>query len=837
MSSSQDSRRVLKFGGSSLGRAEPLAQVLAIVERESARGPIALVVSAFGDTTDWLIEAAHLAATGEQAASESVVDRIAALATSTVRDALATRRGESWHELEDVVTAELAPLRVLLQGIASVGDCSPRVRDRVLAFGELVSSVAVAGALRIIGVNAKRVDARTWLVTDDRHGDAGVDLESTRARADALAGDWFDATSAPRVTVHTGFIAATKLGITTTLGRNGSDYTAAVLAAVTNAGELAIWTDVSGIMTADPGLVAEAYPVAALSYREALELAGLGLRILHPRTVVPLRAAGIALRIRNTMRPDDLGTIIDEEGSRDDRRPTCIATLDDMAILDIEGTLGSGAARIAPRVQLALANAGIPVHFAVPAPQGNGLAFVVHRSDEVRAGAVVDAELARERELAMLDHVRSTSPVSIVTLVAEAMGRTVNVAGRFFGAIGASGINVKAASQGATSRAVSCVVDAADTTRTAQVVHAAFNLAAGRVNVLVLGRGTVGGALLAQVASERRVLDVRHDVDLRLAGVVDSRGAWFDEDGIDPVALRDELRVPDGKHTIDHLLERLRWLPTPVLVDCTAEEGMERIYEAALVRGIHVVTANKKPLASATEARASLFSTARRAHRNLRYETTVGASLPVIETLQNLVRTGDRVHLIEGSLSGTLGYLSNEVSRGVRLSAAVRSARDRGYTEPHPRDDLSGVDAARKALILARELGFAIELADIVVEPFLPSRFFAHDDVDAFLDAVAGHDDVFESQLAGLRAEQLVLRYLATVSPTEGGVTVRVGPLAVPADHPAARLRGTDALVAFRTARYDETPLVIQGPGAGGAVTASGVLADVLAIARAQRGR
>lgn len=836
----QDAPRILKFGGSSLGQVGPLGQVLDIVARERELGRIAVVVSALGDTTDWLLDAAQAAASGAPEAAEAVVDRIGALATAAVGAALAAR-GKTWHALDEVVATELLPLRILLQGIAAVGECSPRVRDRVLAFGEPLAASVVAGALRAVGVAAERVDARTWLVTDDQHGNASVDLEATRARVDALGGAWFAGETAERtVTVHTGFIGATSEEVTTTLGRNGSDYTAALLAAVTKARELAIWTDVSGIMTADPGLVAEAYPVEALSYREVLELAGLGLRILHPRTVVPLRAAGITLRIRNTMRPDDPGTVIDEEGSADERRPTCIVTLDDMAIIDVEGTLRSGAARIAPRVLLALADASIPVHFAVPAAQGNGIAFVVHRADEHRAVSVVDGELARERDLGMLGASRVVSPVSVVTLVAEAMGRTVNVAGRFFGAVGASGISVMAASQGATSRAISCVVAAADTARAAQVVHEAFNLAASRVSVLLLGKGTVGGALLAQVASQRGVLGARHDVDLRLAGVSDSKGAWFDEEGIDPTALRDELRVAGEESTTTRLLDRLRRLPIPVLVDCTAADGMERLYEAALARGIHVVTANKKALALPTLARDALFAAARHAHRDFRYETTVGASLPVIDTLQNLVRTGDRVQLIEGSLSGTLGFLSNEVTRGVRLSVAVRSARERGYTEPHPRDDLSGVDAARKALILARELGFAIDLSDVVVEPFLPARLFVHDDVEAFLAAVATHDDAFEEQLARLRGDGLVLRYLATVTApraADGAVTVRVGPLAVPADHPAARLKGTEALVAFRTERYSETPLVIQGAGAGGSITASGVLADILAIARARRGR
>jgi aspartokinase/homoserine dehydrogenase 1 len=365
----------------------------------------------------------------------------------------------------------------------------------------------------------------------------------------------------------------------------------------------------------------------------------------------------------------------------------------------------------------------------------------------------------------------------------------------------------------------------------------------GQVNVLVLGKGTVGGPLLTQIGSQREALRGRHEVDLQVVGVKDSRTAWFDEEGIDPLAVHEALRRRSDAPDIEPLLERLSRLPVPVLCDCTAADGMERVYETALSRGIHVVTANKKPLTIASADRAALFATARRAQRQLRYETTVGAALPVIETLQNLVRTGDLVTLIEGSLSGTLGYLSNEVTRGVKLSAAIRAARDRGYTEPHPRDDLSGMDVARKALILARELGFSLELSDVDVEPFVAQHLLGESDVDAFLLGLAAYDDEFERRLAGGRAEGRVLRYLATVSRVEGDgaaqarASIRVGPVAAAADHPAARLRGTEAQVAFRTERYSDYPLVVQGAGAGGAVTAAGVLADVLAIARERRGR
>ncbi len=829
---------MLKFGGSSLGRVERLDKVVTLVERELQRGPLAIVVSAFGDTTDDLLAAAAAATQGEVAAALSRVARIESLARDVATGLLARRNLPS-DDLSPLVENEIAPLRSLLGEIARARECSHATLDRVLAFGELLSSAVVAAILRAARLPAERIDARTWLVTDDRHGDAYVDISATRAAVDRARGGWLEIDGKTRVTVHTGFLGATPAGATTTLGRNGSDYTAALLASALGAREVTIWTDVSGVMTADPAIVSEAYPVPHLSYREALELAGLGLRMFHPRTVLPLLDAGIQLRIRNTMSPDDEGTLVDREGSADERRPTCVASLDDMTLLDVEGTLRTSSSRIAPRILAALAQAKVDVWFSSPATLGNGIALAVRAHDVAAARSAIDAEIREDVKHGKLSGLREVGPVAIVTLVGEAMGRTPNVAGRFFGAIGAVGINVRAASQGATSRAISCVVDASETIGTVRAVHAAFNLATEQVNVLLLGKGTVGGNLLAQIDAEREKLRARHDVDLRLVGIADSRAACFDETSIDPKAATSRLGASHDHPQIEALLDRLARLPVPVLVDCTAADDTHRIYEKAFARGIHVVTANKKPLALPTAERDALFARVREAHRAFRYETTVGASLPVIETLQNLVRTGDRVALVEGSLSGTLGFLSNELSRGVKLSAAVRAARDNGYTEPHPRDDLSGTDAARKALILARELGMQLDIADVIVEPFVPAELFVHDDVPAFLQALTGYDDVFEKRIAGLRAEGKVLRYLATLAPATptSAAVVRVGPLAVSHDHPAARLRGTEALVAFRTERYSEYPLVVQGAGAGGAVTAAGVLADVLAISRTLRGR
>jgi aspartokinase/homoserine dehydrogenase 1 len=827
---------VLKLGGSTLADPRRVASVLDVIADARTRGAVAVVVSALGDTTDALLSAADAAAGGDASAADAIVDRLVATSANSLVEAVGGAASVA-ESLRATVTRSFAPLRSILAAIAVLRDCSPAARDGVLAFGELTSAALFREALRSHGIDAEAIDARTWVVTDDRHGNADVRWDATLARVAQRERAW---RGRGVVTVHTGFLGATEDGRATTLGRNGSDYTAALLARALGATGVTIWTDVSGVLTADPTIVDDAYPVPALSYREALELAGLGLRMFHPRTMIPLLTAGIPMRIRNSARPEDPGTLVDATGSPDESRATCVVSLEDMALVALEGSHRTTDARVATRALAALGRAGITASFAAHAHHGNGIAIVVKRADAERAAEAIGEELARE--LARGDLARPTidAPVSLLTLVAEAMGKTPNVAGRFFGAIGAIGVNVRAASQGATSRAISCVIEDRDTVAAVRAVHAAFNLAREQVNVLLLGKGTVGKNFLDQVTAEGPALRERHEIDVRLFGVVDRRASLSAATGIDPRTARTRLAESSAPADVIALLDELRRLPVPVLIDCTAADGMERIYEEAFARGVHVVTANKKPFALPTTRRDALFAAARRAHRGLRYETTVGASLPVIDTLQNLVRTGDHVRLVEGSFSGTLGFLANAVSAGERLSVAVQQAHARGYTEPNPADDLGGVDAARKALILARELGFVVDLEDVEVQPFVPKELLAAPDREALFRALERHDATFAAGIASLRSEGRVLRYLARIEPPlEPGrrARVRVAPTGVGADHPAARLRGTEALVAFHTERYAEYPLVVQGAGAGGSVTAAGILADVLSLSQSLRGR
>ena len=884
--------RVLKFGGSSVGAPDRLLRVTELIARERALGPIAVVVSAMGDTTDWLMDAAQAAARGDTLAADTLVDRVAQLAIATGLGAqtellaahppiktkiaeAAPRRtptqspdakprdlaaepaeapidpDEDIEHLEDAldeptgatdlgahVTDLLAPLRQVLTGVALLRQCTPQTLDLILSFGERLSASILAALLPVRGLPARFVDARDWLVTDDRFGAALVDDAATRTRLADLAPTLADA-----VAVHTGFLGATLDGRSTTLGRNGSDYTATLLAAAMTATEVQIWTDVPGVMTGDPTILRDAYPIARMSYAEALELDTFGARMFHPRTMVPLIEHGIPLRIRSTMDPDAGGTRIDLGGSSESG-PTCVTSLENLALLDVRWRRITHEAGVGMRVLRALETAGVTVWMANQAAHGQAVAVVIPEAAVDRARAAIALELALELARGEVDSPGVRAPITLLTLVAERMNPS-SAPSQFFRALGQVGVPVRAIAQGMSSRSISCVIDGRETALAVRTVHAAFNFAHEPVSLFVMGHGTVGAELLAQVRQQRAQLKADHGIALTVVGLADSKRALLREDGVDLEAWSDELAAgepvgPEARSVaLIPLLERLRRLPAPILVDCTAADDMDRVYAEAFARGIHVVTANKKPLTLATGPNGQLREVARCAHASYRYETTVGASLPVIATLADLVRTGDRVHRVEGAFSGSLGYITGEVMRGAPLSHAVRQARERGFTEPHPRDDLSGLDVARKALILARELGLEIELEDIVVHPLIHHGLLREDDIELFFTGIADYDATFASSLAELRAQNRVLRYLARIdlSPDTGEFRVRVGPIDVAPDHPAATLRGAEAFVAFTTERYEEYPLVVRGAGAGGAVTAAGVLADILKIAQTLRGR
>ncbi len=836
-----ESYRVMKFGGSSVGAPERIQRVVTLICRERAIGPVAVVISAMGDTTDWLIEATETAKSGDYPAARRVADRIRDLAVTNGLGAFELLKAQNNLEADAPdIAAIVDPLHEelcqLLRGISLLREASTQTLDLILSFGERISNSVIAPVVTANGVPAVYQDAREWTITTDAFGYARVRWNSTQRALDEVRTSWDG-----RVPINTGFLGRTADGRTTTLGRNGSDYTATLLARGLGAAEVMIWTDVSGVFTADPRIVSDAYPIERLSYMEALELAYFGTRMFHSRTMVPLIESGIPMRIRNTMRPDDAGTVVGGTIDSGQNRPTSVTSLEDLALLDVEVRSLDRQVQIGERVLRALRKAGVPAWMATQAGHGQAIAVAIPRADVERASEQIRDELVTELEQNVVDPIRVIEPVTLLSLVAETMGSTPNVSGSFFSTLGGVGINIRAIAQGATGRSISCVIDAEDTVTAVRTVHSAFNFAHQKVSLLVLGRGTVGAQLLSQIRAQHATLINDHRIHLDVVAIADSNALLFEPEGIDLTKWKSATAKITGderpiREVTLEALDKLSRMPVPILVDCTAAGGMQDLYKEAFKRRIHVVAANKKPLTIAWPEREELMQCAADNHRRYHYETTVGASLPVIETLKNLVRTGDTVRLIEGSFSGTLGYLTNEAMAGVHFSEAVREARDLGYTEPMPQDDLSGLDVARKALILARELGVAADISEVRVEPLVPHDIINIGDLEEFFAALKRYNATMAEQVRGLKQEKKSLRYLARIEPLpDNKAKLSVGPVAVSANHPASRLRGSETFVAFTTARYREYPLIVQGAGAGGAVTAAGVLADILHISQGLR--
>jgi len=815
--------RVLKFGGSSVATPEAVARVVAIVAESRSRGPVAVVVSAFGGVTDSLLAAARRAAEGDPEWRE-------------VHGELERRHLEAARELvaeadlarvTDRVEALVRDLRDLLHGVSLVRESSPRVTDRILSTGELLSSELVAAALRSSGVDAEACDSRPLVVTDDRFGDARVEAEATSERLRRH----FEARTA--VQVVTGFLGATRAGATTTLGRGGSDLTAALVGAALGAEEVEIWTDVSGVFSADPRLVPEAFPVPRLSYDELMELSHFGAKVVFPPTVHPARAAGIPLVIRNTFEPAAPGTRITAEPAANGSLVRGLASIHRVVLLRLEGDGMVGVPGIAMRLFGALAGAGISVILISQASSEHSICLAVAPAAAEAARRAVDDEFRLERRAGLVEPLVLEDELSVVAVVGQAMCRAVGIAGRLFGVLGAAGVNVRAIAQGSSELNVSLVVAAEDERRALGALHERFfQPRLQRVEVLVVGKGTVGRALLAQIAVGA---GARDDVQLRLVAVAGRERMILDREGVDAAHWEDA--VASGEPTDLARLVALAREPTTacrVLADCTASDEPADLFEELLATGVSVVSANKRPFAGSLERWRALHAAADASGAALLYEATVGAGLPVLNTLADLVRTGDRVHRIEGVLSGTLNFVLGQVMAGAPLSAAVREAHAAGLTEPDPFEDLSGADVARKLLILARASGHPLESGAVEVEPLLPGGAWAGLGLEGLCARLADEvDDPFAARAEAARAAGRTLVLLGEVIPE--GARVRLAELEL--SHPAAGLPASDNLVAFTTDRYHVTPLVVRGPGAGPEVTAAGVLADVLRAAATARRR
>jgi aspartokinase/homoserine dehydrogenase 1 len=807
---------VHKFGGTSVATAERYRGVVRILAdlREPRQ---AVVVSAMGGLTDALLDLVSAAARRDQAmypALEKVRERLYRAIDDLLHD-------EPRRTLRRLVDGDLADLADVLRATWLLGAASREATDLVSGYGELWSAATLAAALRDAGRSAIALDAREVLQVEWKGAPTPeLRLDESRRRLEA----WL-ATELPAhtdVLVITGFVASDARGVPTTLGRNGSDYSASIFSALLGSKDLTIWTDVDGVLSADPRVVPEAVVLPEMSYREAMELAYFGAKVLHPSTLAPAVETGAVVKIRNTFAPDRPGTRI-WSGGRSAFAVKGFATIDGMALVNLEGSHMIGVPGIAMRLFSALKDAGVSVVMISQASSEHSICFVVPERDADATRAAVERAFFAERVQGAIQSLEVVPGCAILAAVGDEMAGQVGVAARFFQALGDAHVNVRAIAQGSSERNISVVVDAADQRRALRAAHAGFYLSRQTLSIGLLGPGTVGSALLGQLAEQADHLRRRFNLDLRVRAIADSRRMALAETAIELPRWREALDAGEPVD-LDRLVAHVHadHLPHAVLVDCTASEQIGARYGDWLRDGIHVVTPNKKANSGPLEGYQAL--------RDVRgvhylYETTVGAGLPILHTVRDLVQTGDAVTRIEGILSGTLSYLFNVYDGSVPFSSLVRTCKELGYTEPDPRDDLSGTDVARKIVILAREAGFDLELADVALEGLAPPAL-AGASVGEFLDRLSEHDGEMEARVREARDAGQVLRFVGAVDRDGASVGLR----RYPKDHAFARIHLTDNIVQFTTRRYADNPLVVQGPGAGPDVTAGGIFADLLRL-------
>ena len=811
--------RLMKFGGTSVGSPDRIRGVVRLVSDASATGRIVVVVSAFGGVTNALIELSQKALEGSaewRPDLEAVAKRHADAALELVGP------GERASLLGLIEQAQV-DVRDLLHGVSLVCECTPRTLDSIVSLGERLSAQIVAAAFREQGQLAKAIDARPLVVTDETFGAARVDFKKTDAR---IRDWWKDETALP---VVTGFIGSTEAGETTTLGRGGSDYTAAIFGAALDAEAIEIWTDVDGVMSADPRLVPSAFSIESLRYDELMELSHFGARVVYPPTVHPARARNIPLVIKNTLNPGFAGTWIREEAAPAPMGVRGVASIPNVALLRLEGDGMVGVPGIAMRLFGALARQSVSVILISQASSEHSICFAIEPAAVQGARQSIAAEFALERQAGLIDDLVIEPDTSVIAVVGAAMRETPGSAGRIFGVLGEAHVNVRAISQGSSELNISCVVGRDDEQRAVNAIHEAFFADHRTVSVFIAGLGRVGGRLVEQMTAQADGLRARAGLRLEIDGASTSRHMLIRGSGIKGAGLRQTLEAQGVPADLEALVKAAisSRRSSTVFVDCTDSEETTRHYARLLDAGVHVVSANKRPFGGDLATYKAIKAGRRRGRGALFHETTVGAALPVVGTLADLVRTGDRIRRIEGALSGTLGFLMTRVADGAAFSVALREAHALGYTEPNPREDLSGSDVARKILILAREAGMPIEASAVERHSLLPGPEWDAMPIEEFWKRLPELDAVMEKRAQEASTDGGRLSYLASVVDGVAEVSLR----RVERTSPFATLRGGDNMVAFWTDRYPESPLVVRGPGAGPEVTASGVFADIIRAA------
>ena len=807
--------KVLKFGGTSVGSVKSILSLKKIVEAEARTQPVVVVVSALGGITDKLIATSQIALKGDDRWREefdAMVTRHHQMIDTIITDD--KKRVDLFNKVDQLFDQ----LKSIYYGVYLIHDLSNKTEDAIVSYGERLSSNIVATLIK----GGKRMNSRDFIRTEKKNGKHRLVTDLTNE----LVREAFK--EMPDVAVVPGFISRDKdTNETTNLGRGGSDYTAAIIAAALDAEVLEIWTDVDGFMTADPRVIKTAYTINELSYIEAMELCNFGAKVIYPPTIYPVCVKNIPIKVKNTFNPEHPGTLIKDHIENDQKPIKGISSIKGTTLITVTGLSMVGVIGVNRRIFTTLANKGISVFMVSQASSENSTSIGVRDEDAKDAVEVLNAEFAKEIETGAMFPMHAESGLATIAIVGENMKHTPGIAGKLFGTLGRSGISVIACAQGASETNISFVVDGKFLRKSLNVLHDSFFLSEYKVlNLFICGVGTVGGKLIEQIRSQYETLMQRNGLKLNVVGIASSKAGVFDRDGIDLDNYRELLKAPEaqGKNLRDEVLGMNIF--NSVFVDCTASKDIASLYQTFLQHNISIIAANKIAASSDYENYMRLKKTARDRGVWFRYETNVGAGLPIIGTINDLRNSGDKILKIEAVLSGTLNFIFNEIAADVPFSETVRRAKEQGYSEPDPRIDLSGTDVVRKLVILTREAGYKVEQQDVEKNLFVPNEYF-EGGVDDFWKRLPELDADFESRRKKLEAEGKRWRFVATMENGKTNVALKE----VDVNHPFYRLEGSNNIVLLTTERYKEYPMLIQGYGAGASVTAAGVFANIMSIA------
>jgi aspartokinase/homoserine dehydrogenase 1 len=811
--------KVLKFGGTSVANAENIKLVLDIVLNKTQEDQLVVVVSALSKVTDLLQTAATKAAANDESFKDIVVE-IEKKHLDALKQLIPVSEQSG---LLSHIKRIINHLETLLDGCFLLGELSPRTLDTILSFGELLSSYIIAEALKQKLKSSSYKDSRELIKTNNQFGKAVVNFELSNQ----LIADFF-ASNDNQVVVMPGFIATSEDGINTTLGRGGSDYTAAIIAGALDASDLEIWTDVNGMFTANPKIVKQAQPIATISYQEAMELSHFGAKVLYPPTIQPVLRKNIPIYIKNTFEPQAEGTLISNTASPQNNPVKGITHIDNITLITLEGSGMIGVAGSSKRLFEVLSNESINVIFITQASSEHSICIGILNSDadiaEIAINKAFQIEIAQNK----IDPCIVEQNLCIIALVGENMKNHQGLSGRMFSTLGKNNVNIRAIAQGASERNISVVINERDVKKALNTLHENFfEENTKQLNLFVMGVGNVGEKFIEQINQQKKFLKENLKINLRVIAVSNSRKMYFDEDGI-PLKEWQSLLEKGETANKEQFITNIKALNlrNSIFVDITANEEVSKTYEQYLKQNVAVVTCNKIACSSAYDNYKNLKSLSRKFNAPFLFETNVGAGLPIIDTVKNLIASGDKVHKIQAVLSGSLNFIFNNFDENNTFHDVVKEAGVQGFTEPDPKIDLSGVDVARKILILIRESGYQMEIEDIENKSFLPKECMETDNNQAFFASLKVHAKHFESILAEANQKESRLKFVAQFENGKASVGLQF----IPKDHPFYNLEGKDNIVLFYTDRYVDQPLLIKGAGAGAAVTASGIFADVIRI-------